>query len=171
MISQSISYNNTQSLDVIDDWITIERKPKKNKQNHKQNNKSKIKLIQSEVLDKLKYLQKYDPLDVFLVGSTARNQHREDSDIDVMIIWKRSQWNDIIEQDIDNQIKRELEQIFNRKVDLASMVYQGKLTIDTDIETITHNNLLYVNNVLPDAIPVIGHTGDIVLSKYGRKAK
>lgn len=151
-----------------DEWIIIKKKTKKNKTSNKI---KPIKLIQSDVIEQLKYLQKYNPLDVFLVGSTARNQHRIDSDIDVMIIWRKSQWNDIITLDIDNHIRKELELIFNRKVDLASMIYQGKLTIDTDIESITHNNLLYVNNILPDAIPVIGNVGNIILSKYGRKAK
>lgn len=151
-----------------DEWIIIEKKHKKKKTNNKTKS---VKLIQSDVVEQLKYLQKYNPLDVFLVGSTARNQHRIDSDVDVMIIWRKSQWNDIITSDIDNYIRKELELLFNRKVDLASMIYQGKLTIDTDIESITHNNLLYVNNILPDAIPVIGNVGDIVLSKYGRKAK
>lgn len=69
-----------------------------------------------------------------LVGSAARNEQREDSDIDIMIKLKQTTFRGYM------AIKEDLEKLFNRKVDLISV----------------HNNMrqLFVKNITRDAIYV-----------------
>src|SRR5690606_33315898 len=118
-------------------WITINNKVKNKTKNN--NKKSHIRISRDWVILQLRRISSYHPVGIFLVGSTARDNHTALSDIDVLVIWKRSQWGSIKDNDQDMEIRKELEQIFKRKVDFTSLVYQGKLLIDTDIDNITNN--------------------------------
>lgn len=69
-----------------------------------------------------------------LVGSVARNEQREDSDIDILLKLKNATFRKYM------AIKEDMEKLFNRKVDLISV----------------HDNMrqLFLKNLTRDAIYV-----------------
>lgn len=69
-----------------------------------------------------------------LVGSVARNEQREDSDIDILLKLKNTTFRKYM------AIKEDMEKLFNRKVDLISV----------------HDNMrqLFIKNLTRDAIYV-----------------
>lgn len=141
-----------------DNWTVVNRK------NHKKNNKAlHVKLDKNEVINKLKFLSKYNPHGVYLCGSTARNTHKINSDLDILIIWKKYVPNNI------HEIKTEIESLFNKSVDLLSLIYKGKLILDIDNFKIYDKWMTDLDNVITDAVPIIGNIVDIKLSDFGLK--
>jgi predicted nucleotidyltransferase len=143
----------------IDDseWTVIvkQKKPPKDKT-------SSIKYIptKTEIIKKLSYFKRYNPFGLFICGSVARGTNNEYSDLDILVIWKGKIPSNIIE------LRNEIEYIVEMNVDLVSLIYKGKLMLDTNIENITDKNMIYLNNVIIEAIAVIGSIYDIYLSEY-----
>jgi predicted nucleotidyltransferase len=66
------------------EWTTVVIKHKKIKFN-KPNNKT-FEEIKKLILD---ILLKYNPYSIYIYGSRARKTNRPDSDIDLMVFWKK----------------------------------------------------------------------------------
>jgi predicted nucleotidyltransferase len=130
----------------MSDWVDV-------KSNSRTKPKTKPKQKYSQVdLHMLQHyvpqlIEKYGtgPFAVFLYGSMARGQQHSQSDIDLMIIWRRQVPSNTVE------LKKLLSQFFQRKVDLVNMVYRG--TVVTDVA-----NQNFLDNVYQDAIPLYGET-------------
>jgi len=100
------------------------------------------KITRGEAIEKLQMLKTYTPHAVFLYGSTANGNNRADSDIDVLVIWKRDIPEDIL------KIKSELIMTFDRPVDLVNMIYAPR-------QKHTYGaSKLFVDNVHAEGIPV-----------------
>lgn len=138
-----------------DNGWTIVIKKNKNIKSRKQ----KYELTKEIIVEKLKYLSKYDLKTVLLFGSYAKGLQKESSDIDVLIIWNKKV------PDYTDKIKRELLELFERKVDLISMEYKNKPIFVDDVNV--YDNMLYfLDNVLSEAIPIYGLVDDIKFSSY-----
>lgn len=133
-------------------WTTVESKINKHT-----NNKFRMKSNKNNIINELKLLNKYYPYMVVLFGSTARNTHNSESDIDILIVWNKKVPNNL------HDIKKDLELKFNKKVDLISMIFDGNL-IDFD------NDNNFIENIICDGIMIIGsNLNDILLSKIYSK--
>jgi len=138
-----------------DGWTLVKSKKRVNKHSVPQ-----IKLNSYDVVKKLGFMNKYAPRGVYLFGSTARGTNTEYSDLDIMIIWNRK-----ISENI-NEIKLEISSIFNKRVDLISMIYVGSLMLSNDATNILDATSLFLHNVISEAITVIGDIHDIELSEF-----
>jgi predicted nucleotidyltransferase len=132
----------------------------KKKQRNKKALKQQIKLNGDDVVKQLLYMVKYNPRGVFLFGSTAKGTNTEDSDLDILIIWNKRVPNYIID------IKTEISNMFNKKVDLISMIYNGTLMLSDDVTETVNVRTLFLYNVITEALPVIGDINEIELSEY-----
>jgi len=104
------------------------------------------KITRSQAIEKLQQvLYKYTPRAAFLYGSTANGNNRADSDIDVLIIWNGGVPEDIL------AIKSDLIMIFDRSVDLVSMVYAPRPKQKPHSYGASQ---LFVDNVYTEGIPV-----------------
>ena len=99
---------------------------------------------------------------VFLYGSTARQQNKEQSDVDILVIWKKRIPQSAV------ALKEKLEKIFSRKVDLVCMIYMKKLMYDFDKIDLTQNEC-FLENVHRDAVSIIGDKEDICFSRHIKK--
>jgi len=149
----------------MDTWVTVTRKKKQNP------HKTKCRLEKKFVISQINIIMsEYNTVGIFLYGSTARGDNTENSDIDLLIIWHKK-----VPVEIE-KIKENLEYIFERKVDLVSMVTTIKPCvndIDFDIyqipsknQTTCNGNELFLSNVITDAVVIIGNIEDIKFSKY-----
>lgn len=90
-----------------------------------------------------------------LVGSVARNTHRDNSDVDVICIWKQTPSFHILEE-----TKKIMENTFGTTVDFIIMQYVGSLVKHNEREQ------SFYENDLSDAVTVIGNNvEDILFSK------
>ena len=146
----------------MSDWVVIcsKRKNKKEANNKKEIYDNKKILTISEINNKILFLTNYNPTAILLYGSTAKKRNNENSDVDIMVIWKK-----YIPSNI-KEIKNELEQKLNKKVDLVVMLYRGKLILEDINEYTTDNITLFLNNVITEAVPIIGSVHDVKLSEY-----
>lgn len=128
----------------MNDWIEVINKPKIKTQTKRE------LLSKSFIIEKLKLLEKYNPKLVVLYGSYARNEQKESSDIDVLVVWNKLP---------DTQeIKQELVKLFNRKVDLVSMLYKNK-SVDFEYDKD------FIDNIIVDGIIITGNNKyDILMS-------
>ncbi len=132
--------NNEDYID-NNDWIQIKKKEKK-KRNDNQNNILNLNNIIELILF---VLIKYQPYSIYLYGSRARCTNKIDSDVDILVFWKRNN-NNILKL---SEIKNELEEILKIKVDLVNMIYINKYMIEND-----ERNKCYYDNILLDAISI-----------------
>jgi predicted nucleotidyltransferase len=122
----------------------------------KQKNKKIIKnnLTRDQIIDKLKMLEKYTPRLVVLYGSYSRNQNNSSSDIDILIIWNKMPYN-------TKTIKDELVSLFNKNVDLVSMLF-----VKTNKNIQDTQEIDFLDNILVDGIVIIGtNINDLKFSK------
>lgn len=141
--------------DCEDGWTVV-----KKRQRGKKQLKEQIKLNGEEVIKQLLFLVKYKPRGVFLFGSTAKGTNTENSDLDILIIWNKRVPDYIID------IKTEISDMFNKKVDLISMIYNGTLMLTDDVTETVNVRTLFLYNVITEALPVIGDINEIELSEY-----
>lgn len=144
------------------EWVTVKKKDKKNNI-HIQ---PVIKKLQKDyVISVLQdVLVKYNPKGIFLHGSTARGTNRDTSDVDLVVVWKKN-----IPSNIED-IKNKLEYIFQRHIDFVNMIYKGKILVERDMNApnISKNDV-FLNNVIEDAIAIVGNNDDIMCSLYVSK--
>lgn len=82
----------------------------------------KVVINRETVLRKLKELkpyleEKYGITEIGLFGSVVRNEHREDSDIDILINYDSKKMKSLFRY---MELQEELEEVFGRKVDLVN---------------------------------------------------
>lgn len=99
---------------------------------------------------------------VYLYGSTSRETNTAKSDVDIMIIWKKT-----VSKRVYN-IKKDLGEMFDRDVDIVCMIYKGKVLHDFHLGdcTITKQNEIFLSYVWTDAVSIIGDKDDIRLSLH-----
>jgi len=99
------------------------------------------------------FLEEYNPISVILFGSYSRGNYTINSDIDLMFIWKSNTFNKIEKPNLEN-IKKKIQEIFMKKVDIISMIYTPQryhyFENDDDWDSI------FVNNVYNDGIVIYG---------------
>jgi predicted nucleotidyltransferase len=133
------------NLILDDEWTTVVLKNKKYKSYNSYNNKT-LEEINKIVFDTL---IKYKPYGIFIYGSRARKTNRSDSDIDLMIFWKKL-------LPTDESIKNIKNKLFNNiklNIDMVNMFITNKcnkFNNDTD--------KCYYNNVINDAISIYQFT-------------
>lgn len=98
-------------------------------------------------------LEEYNPISVILFGSYSRGNYTINSDIDLMFIWKSNTFNKVEKPNLEN-IKKKIQEIFMKKVDIISMIYTPQryhyFENDDDWDSI------FVNNVYNDGIIIYG---------------
>jgi len=82
----------------------------------------KRKISKDFVLKKLKELkpyfrEKYGVTEIGLFGSVVRNEHKEDSDIDILISYDSKKMKSLFRY---IELQEELERVFGKKVDLVN---------------------------------------------------
>lgn len=116
--------------------------------------KPKIKKIYNELknpsLEDLKIqinivLSKYKPYSIYIYGSRARKTNRPDSDVDIMIFWKKYCY---LEEELI-QIKKELMEHLGINVDLVNMIFINKFINNYD-----KRDQCYYDNIKYDAINI-----------------
>ena len=119
-----------------------------------------------ETVDKLKEYFSGDSVvgihGIYLYGSTSRRTNTAESDVDIMIIWKKTVLKRVY------NIKKDLEEIFDRKVDVVCMIYKGKELHDFHLGdcTVTKQNEIFLSYVWTDSVSIIGDKDDIRLSLH-----
>ncbi len=84
-----------------------------------------------------------------MYGSVAKGTNKPESDIDILVIWKKCVPHNV------HEIKQKIEKQFNKKIDFVSLIHKGKIMFDCD-----------GSNIIPECISIFGDKCDIVLSKY-----
>jgi len=140
-------------------WMLVGSKHIKSIKKHKI-----IYFDRQSVINKLKYVSQYNIRSAFLYGSVARGTHNDSSDIDILLIWNKH-----VPNTIPEKIKHELSSLFQRKIDLVSMIYKKQLMLDSDIDDEYDQHANFLNNVMSDAIPIYGTIDDIRFSSYASK--
>jgi predicted nucleotidyltransferase len=149
-----MSYKN----DTCDDFTIVKKKNKKKSVEKKTSIKTKLTIedIKNNVIFN-NLLNEYNPLSVILYGSLAIGKNRTTSDIDLMFIWQKKS---IPSLDVLENIKKSIEEIFERKVDLVNMVYINKqITFIDDIEKEQEylcRDYYYVVNVFNEGVIIYG---------------
>ncbi len=148
-----MSYDN----DTYDDFTIVKRK---NTKSIKVENSIKIKLTIEDLKNNDMFnnlLNEYSPLSVILYGSLAIGKNRTTSDIDLMFIWQKKS---IPSLEVLQNIKKSIEEIFERKVDLVNMVYMNKqITFIDDIEKeeeYLSKDYYYIVNVFNEGVIIYG---------------
>ena len=124
-----------------------------------------VKLSRQSVVDELSLIfSPYfrDIQGIFLYGSTARQQNTAQSDVDILVIWKKRIPYNVM------ALKKNLEDLFLRKVDFVCMIYMKKFIYDFDKINLTQNEC-FLENVHRDAVPIIGDKEDICFSRHAGK--
>ena len=123
------------------EWTTvvIKHKNKKNNKINKQYNKT-FEEIKKLILD---ILLKYDPYSIYIYGSRARQTNRPDSDIDLMVFWKKT----IPDIDYLKNIKQQLINNIKINVDLVNMYIINKIN-----KVYNDSDQCYYTNVINDSI-------------------
>jgi predicted nucleotidyltransferase len=124
---------------INDEWITVVNNKKKKSYNTVIIHKT-LEEINKIILD---VLLKYKPYSIYIYGSRARKTNRPDSDIDLMVFWKKT----IPEYDYLKNIKQELIDILQLNVDFVNMYITNKKNKVYD-----ERDKCYYNNVIYDAI-------------------
>lgn len=131
-------YNNNGEND---GFVKVIRNIKLKKSSIKKN----LVLEKKMVIERIKnILNKYHPYAAYLYGSTARGENKENSDIDLFVIWKKIPKDEIIQQ-----IYNKLYLAFNRRIDFVNYQYNGKSI------KITSTDTCYIKNVIDDAVSII----------------
>lgn len=149
-----MSYDN----DTSDDFIIVKRKNSKSKSIINTTNNKKLTLEDIKSNDLFNnLLNVYNPLSVILYGSLAIGKNRTTSDIDLMFIWQKKS---IPSLEVLENIKKSIEEIFQRKVDLVNMVYMNKqITFIDEIEKeeeYLSKDYYYIVNVFNEGIIIYG---------------
>jgi predicted nucleotidyltransferase len=122
------------------EWVLIEKKQRKKKsQQNKTNNLDLNNLIQII----LYVLTKYDPYAIYIYGSRARGTNRIDSDVDILVFWKRSNKN------INKLINIKEELILNLKIDVD---FINMILINKFVTEYNEHNKCFYENILNDGI-------------------
>jgi predicted nucleotidyltransferase len=148
-----MSYDN----DTGDDFIIVKRKNSKNKYIINSTIKTKLTIEDIKSNDMFNnLLNVYNPLSVILYGSLATGKNRTTSDIDLMFIWQNKS---IPSLEVLENIKKSIEEIFERKVDLVNMVYMNKqITFIDDIEQeYLSKDYYYIVNVYNESVIIYGN--------------
>ena len=125
-----------------DEWILI----KKNKKLKitKQEMSTKQEISNNNIINIIiNTLSIYKPKYIFLYGSRARNTHKDNSDVDLMVFWNHQ--HPTIEKIIE--LKEKLRNALNLNVDFVNMIITNKKNMVYDERT-----LCYYDNVSRDAI-------------------
>ncbi len=122
-----------------DDWTTVVINKK---------SKPSDKIIINKTFDEinnfiLNVLLKYKPFAIYIYGSRARKTNRPDSDIDLMVFWKKT----IPTYDFLKNIKQELINILQLNVDFVNMYITNK-----NNKVYDYRDKCYYSNVINDCI-------------------
>ena len=126
--------------DTHNDWTTISIKKHKNKKSDNQIIDIKLDKIIKIICN---VLLKYTPYAIYIYGSRARKTNRLNSDIDLMVFWKKS----IPDDDYLKDIKQELIDNIKINVDMINM-----FIINKNNKVYNTKDKYYYDNVIIDAI-------------------
>ena len=132
-------------LNLEDEWITVSHKNKIHTHYKQYNqyinyNNKKLEELIKLILD---VLIKYNPYGIYIYGSRARKTNRSDSDIDLMIFWKKT----LPDIQYLKNIKNELFNSIRINIDMVNMYITNKSNKVYD-----ERDKCYYNNVINDAI-------------------
>ena len=133
-------------MQIDNDGFTVVVNKKKNKV--KVNDTSSVTVTQKLIIENekiKKIFKKYNAVSVLLFGSYSRNSHNENSDINLLILWNGKQKSIINDAIID--IKNELSNIFNKKIDILPMLIKNSNY---------YNDNYFITNIYSDAIVIYG---------------
>lgn len=124
------NYNNYND----DNWISIKKKNYIKKNNI--NKEISFDELQNNILN---IILLYKPYSIYIYGSRASGKNKIDSDLDIMVFWKRKS-PDI--ETLDN-IKSCLVDILKIRVDFVNMIYTNKY-----IKIYNQEDICYFDNVI-----------------------
>jgi len=131
-----------EKIDNGDQWTIIQKKTVKYKQTNIKQDKP-LSEIQETVIQ---ILQDYNPYAIYLYGSRTKKTNKIDSDIDLMVFWKKN----IPNINFLYDIKNELINTLNLNVDFVNMIIKNKII------TTTEKNMCFYDNVISEAIKIYG---------------
>ena len=146
-----------------DGFIIVRRRKYRNKEKIKHDHKEKITKLNrdvvinnaSEILSKFHLIQPiYTAL---LFGSVAKRSNKENSDIDIILIFKHSVPNYI------NEVKSAIEDKHNCSVDIVCMIYKDKNITDP-----CYKNEIFLDNIYEECIPFYGTDKDVFNIRLSR---
>ena len=143
--------------DTYDDFTIVKRKNSKSKSIINTTNNKKLTIEDIKNNDMFKnLLNEFSPLSVILYGSLAIGKNKTTSDIDLMFIWQKKS---IPSLEVLQNIKKSIEEIFERKVDLVNMVYMNKqITFIDDIEEeYLCKDYYYIVNIFNEGVIIYGN--------------
>lgn len=115
-------------------------------------------------LSLLNILKNLKPLSFILYGSYSKNTQNKNSDIDLMIIFKKNIFSNKNFNNLMINLKKNISKIFNKNIDLIVMIYQNKLQY---FENNYDNDTNFIYNVYNDAQIIYGKSDkDIILESY-----
>ena len=122
-------------------------------------------------------IKSLDPISVILYGSYSINKQTNNSDIDLLIIFNKNILNKY--SDIDNKIinlKKEIINIFNKKVDIVLMINKNKIQYNFIDEYYINyykyidNDSIFIYNIYTDAYIIYGKKNkDIIIESIKYK--
>jgi len=119
----------------------------------------------------IKLLTLIDPISVILYGSYSINKQTDNSDIDLLIIFKKNIHTRY--PDIDNKIKnlkRDIIKLFNKKVDIVFMINANKIQYKYNFHQYVDNDTDFIFNIYEDAYVIYGKKDkDIILESIKYK--
>ena len=124
---------------INDKWITVVNNKKKKSYNTVIIHKT-LEEINKIILD---VLLKYKPFAIYIYGSRARKTNRPDSDIDLMVFWKKT----VPKYEYLKNIKQELINILQLNIDFVNMNI-----INKNNKVYDERDKCYYSNVINDAI-------------------
>ena len=125
----------------------------------------------------IELIKSLDPISVILYGSYSINKQTNNSDIDLLIIFNKNILNKY--SDIDNKIinlKKEIINIFNKKVDIVLMINKNKIQYNFIDEYYINyykyidNDSIFIYNIYTDAYIIYGKKNkDIIIESIKYK--
>jgi len=135
-----------------EDWIIVTKKSKKAKKSIA-NKKMDQKYIITKVYE---YISTHTsaPMYCCIYGSVARNSHRVDSDVDILLLYKGSKSNKSNPKTANAYIsimEHELESILGCSVDIRSYY------VKDDVMYVPESSQQFIENIMSDSLPVYQH--------------
>jgi predicted nucleotidyltransferase len=135
--------NNCENNCEDDGFTTVKIKKRSNKEKKTQNIVTQDLITKNEKVTEI--FEKYKPMSVMLYGSYARNTYNSGSNINIIIIWNYKQ--KLIIETSTEKIKNELFQLFNKKIEIMSMILK---------KNDYNNNSNYITNIYADSHVIYG---------------
>jgi predicted nucleotidyltransferase len=141
LIFLSVNDIDTDTTPFMSEWQTVVKKQRVSPKEKK----VEIMLDKSQVVSQLEILKVYNPVAVFLFGSTAKGTNGVNSDLDIVFIWRKC-----VPKNAP-QIKQQIVKMFGKKVDMINMIYNLNNRCDYPEHT-----QCFIENMMTEGIKIIG---------------